>query len=505
MKQKLLLVTAFLIGFVSVAMEITSSRLLAPHYGTSIFIWSNIISVVLLCLAIGYYLGGKLADKRPEISLLADLCLGGGLLFFLIPKLAPYLVDLGNRLIYSSHPGNAGFFAASFVVSFFLFGVPLVFLGMTSPLLVKLYNLSDGRVGNSAGSIYSVSTAGSILGSVVPTFWGLPLLGTTRMIILLAALLFLMVLLAPARRRFIFLALGVAACLALYLLPNAASAVPGGKVLYEGESYYHHIRVIEDDKGVRYLVFNEGLSVESVYDKNKQLTGAFYDYYSLLPHQIANLKPKVLVLGLAGATIPRQYNGFFPSSEVDAVEIDPKVVKIAEDYFDLKEIKANVMIADGRDYLARTDKRYDIVIIDVFQNELYIPWTFATREFWELVSSRLAPKGIVAMNVHSVSPGTDLLSSMSNTVASVFPRAYLTNLSGTRGYSYMLSAGGESLRPLSQDRSVPDGLSGLAEVLNDKAEQVRFDPSKPVLTDDWAPVDSMLDHSVEYYRKQRVN
>ncbi|MGE5393049.1 MAG: spermidine synthase [Candidatus Saccharibacteria bacterium] len=504
MRQKFLLLAAFLIGFVGVAMEITASRLLAPHYGTSIFIWSNIISVVLLCLAVGYYFGGRLADCRPDFKVLADLCLGGGLLFFLVPKLTPYLVAWGNRFIYDAHPSNAGFFVSSFVVSLFLFGLPLILLGMTSPLLVKIYNLSDHRVGQATGLVYAVSTAGSILGSVAPTFWGLPILGTAKTIIVLAVILLCLTVFDLTRRRAVILGLGLVAVFLIYLIPSKTGSVPAMKLLYEGESYYHHIRVLEDDKA-RYLVFNEGLSVESVYDKNSLLTGAFYDYYSLLPYQIGNRKPKVLVLGLAGATIPRQYNEFFPEAEVDAVEIDPKVIGVARDYFDLNQVRLNDLIeGDGRGYLAKTDKTYDIIIIDVFQNELYIPWTFTTGEFWRIVSNRLTDGGVVAMNVHSISPDAELLPDMSNTVAKAFPHAYLTSLSGNhRGYSYMLSA---SRREIGADFAMGDSrLSNLADVFRKNFRQVGFDPDKPVLEDDWAPVDSMLDHSVEYYRKQRIN
>lgn len=501
MRPKILF-CSFLIGFVVVAMEITSSRLLAPHYGTSIFVWSNIISVVLLCLALGYFLGGKLADRRPGFSLLADLCLAGGLLFFIIPKLTPYLVGWGNSLIYDFRPGNAAFFASSFVVSFVLFGLPLVLLGMTSPLLVKMYNLNDSRVGNSAGVVYAVSTAGSILGSVLPTFWGLPLLGTAKTIIVLAVILFLLNLFALSKRRILYLAIGLLAGFAIYLITEPSQGGSGAKLLYEGESYYHHIRVLENDTA-RYMVFNEGLSIESVFSRGNILTGAFYDYYNLLPAQIGNRKPKVLVLGLAGATIPRQYNHFFPEANVDAVEIDSKVIEVAREYFELDLIRANVINADGRDYLLKTQNQYDIIIIDVFQNELYIPWTFTTEEFWKLVRSRLSDKGVVAMNVHSVSPDTELLKAMSNTLSKVFDHTYLTNLSNKRGYSYMLSASREPLAT-GFDVESPD-LKPLTDTFSRNFRKIEFSPDLPQLTDDWAPVDSMLDRSVEYYRKQRAN
>ncbi|MGE5298351.1 MAG: spermidine synthase [Acidobacteriaceae bacterium] len=500
-----LIAASLAIGFCSVGMEIVSSRMLAPFYGTSIFVWSNIIAVILLSLSAGYWLGGLAADKRPDAGLLTHLSLAAGLIFLLAPKVSPFLIQGINKVVYNTHPGNPTFFISSFVSALILFGLPTVFLGMASPILVKAYNLRNNRIGRSTGLIFAISTFGSIAGTFVPTFWLLPMLGTAKTTYVLAGILILIGLFGLTTKAFRQIILIAAAIGLVAVIPDPQASAGSRKIIYEGESEYHHIEVAEDKTGNRYLLFNEGLSLESVYERNKVLTGGIYDYFNVLPYALADdsKEPKkVLVIGLAGATIPRQMNYFFGDKlQIDAVEIDPKVVDIAREYFDLDQVKANVIVADGRNFLEQPGKKYDLIIVDVFLNEMYIPWTFSTDEFWKLVSSRMNENGIVAMNVHSVSPDSLLVTSMTNTLAHVFGKAYKTSYKPPLIYSYMLIGGKD---PQFNKMSVKPELESLRRDLANNLTEVEYSKDRPLLTDDWAPVEKMLDGSIEYYRKLKL-
>ncbi|HYE22057.1 MAG TPA: fused MFS/spermidine synthase [Verrucomicrobiae bacterium] len=483
-------------------MEITASRLLAPHFGTSILVWSNIIAVVLLCLAFGYYMGGRLADRKPNLEVLSMLSLISGMYFLFVPKLTSWLVNFGNTAIYESNPGNIGFFLTTFLVSFFLFGIPLIFLGMTSPLMVKIYNLSINRVGESTGIVFAVSTLGSILGTIIPTFWLLPQVGTTTSIFIMGGILLAIGLMFASIKKFVAIVVVLIAATLVNALPEPTLAY---QVIHQRESPYHHIKVVEDKDSNRYMVFNEGLSLESVYKRDGSiLTGGFYDYFNFLPLMISpESDKKVLIVGLAGATMPRQLNYFFGDQvEVDAVEIDEETVEVANEYFDLSNLKLNVFIDDGRSFLNQNEKKYDVIMVDVFQNELYIPWTFTTREFWELVSDRLNEQGIVAINVHASSNKNKLLELMANTQAAVFENVYLTDFLAGRGSSYMITASKQPL-DFNLNQSLPWELAEIKQGLS-HTKKIVYDSSKKVFTDDWAPIEQLTEHSVTTYRKQKL-
>lgn len=495
------MVTTFTIGFCVVGMELVSSRLLAPAFGTSIFVWSSIIGIVLLGLSVGYYFGGMLADKKPHLSVLTGLVLAAGAYFLFIPTLNEVIVNFTNSIIYSNFQSEIGFYLSVFAAGLIIFGLPIILLGMTSPMIVKMYSMQTNAVGESAGVVFAVSTVGSILGTILPTLLFMPKFGTRNTIFGFAVILIVLGLVNFSLKKVIAVILVVAASYSASFLP--ANKFPY-KVLAQTESLYHHIKVVEDDSQNRYLVFNEALSAESVYKPNSILTGSFYDYYSFLPYKfLASAKPvKVLLLGVAGATIPRQYNHFFGDQvEIDAVEIDKKVIEVAREYFDLDALRLNLIIEDGRKFLSETKNKYDIIIVDVFQNELYIPWTFTTQEFWKLAKERLTNAGLVAINVHSSNNKTDLLKYIANTQAFVFNHVYFSDFKKGLGFSYMITA---SQQPVSFEFSQYNGaLKGLYTDLKNTSE-VEFNPKEKILTDDWSPIEQLFEHSVSVYRKQKA-
>jgi spermidine synthase len=331
---------------------------------------------------------------------LLKLIFFSGLAFLLVPWLVS---SLGSQaLLRWRETYNIYSLLAWWIPAVAVLVLPLAVLGMASPFLMKIYSLQNPHFGRVSGGISFAFTVGSILGVYLPTFWLIPSYGTRATVMVFAAPLVLLGIFgwkqtAP-KALFIILAAGTAALASLSpILPS----FPDLRILAQEESPYNFIRVAEDTVGNRYMMFNAGLGIQSIYSPTEKLIGLYYDYYNLLPAFFPDkAKVKVLVLGLAGGTIPRQYQYFFGErAELTAVEIDPEAIELARQYFDLASAKIDVVNEDARIFLQTDQRHYDIIIVDAFQNEFEIPWTLTTEEFWRLVRARLTEDGIMAMNL----------------------------------------------------------------------------------------------------------
>jgi spermidine synthase len=288
---------------------------------------------------------------------------------------------------------------------------------------------------------------------------------------------------------------------ALILLPlliisfSKTTIKDSSDLIFEDESAYQYISVTQDQEGIKYLLFNEGGGIQSIYNSNRVLTDEYYDYFNVLPYLVDSDKTKrVLIIGLAGGTIANQLHYFFGEDiEIEGVEIDKKVIDVAQKHFSLDESIVKIYNQDGRIFLRNTSKEYDIIVVDAYHNELYIPWTLTTREFWSLIKGRLTEEGIVAININSVSRESDLLNSISNTMASVFDNTYIMQIQ-MGGWNYMITASQNQLDFQSIANLISDKeLQDLAAVFIDRVEIVKYDNQHMVLTDNRAPIEFMTE------------
>ncbi|MAF13453.1 MAG: hypothetical protein CMI53_00970 [Parcubacteria group bacterium] len=504
---RLLLLISFVAGFAIMAMEISASRLLAPYFGTSLFVWTNIIGVVLIALSLGYYLGGKLADKKPQINILLKLILLAGILLLVIPMVIKPLTSFVDLGISNLQTASVVIFISSLIVTVILFAIPLFILGMVSPFIIKLYSLLEKEnIGQMAGTIFAVSTIGSILGTFLPTLYFIPVLGTKATINIFA-----MVLIVLGSLGFINIKFRLGSIL-LFLFLAFYSAQLGIKdnadLIFEDESAYQYISVFQNNQGDRFLVYNEGGGVQSVKRHGSILTGNYFDNINLLPYLIeTNSQKRVLVIGLAGGTIASQLNYFFQDEIIiDGVEIDQKVINAGEEYFGLDSSKVNIYNQDGRMFLRNSvsEDKYDLVIVDAYQKELYIPWTLTTQEFWTLIKDRLTDNGLITINVNSIVRQSDLLNSISNTIASVFDHTYLTSLSDN-SWNYLITASQTELDFNSiSNKTVNPELSDLTLVMIEKTEKINYSDKLITLTDDKAPVEFMTESMAFSYIKDSL-
>ncbi|MBA3364517.1 MAG: fused MFS/spermidine synthase [Actinobacteria bacterium] len=403
----------FLAGTGSIATELAASRLLAPYYGSSTVVWANIIGLVLASLSLGYWLGGRLADRRPSERVLGAIVMGAALLVAATPFVAQPFLDLSVRGIDEL---SAGAVIGSFFGSLVLFAPPVTLLGMVPPFAIRL-GISDlSGAGAVAGRVFALSTAGSLVGTFLPALVMIPWVGTQRTLLCAAALIALGGSLLLGLR-WVCVAIGVAALVAVP--PGAVKAQAG--LLYERESTYQYVQVVER-RGARYLYLNEGVAVHSIWRPGAVLTGGVWDTFLAVPPLLGRPVERVAILGNAGGTTARAFGVHYPGARIDGIELDPAVTETGRRYLGLGDNpRLRVFDEDARPFLRRTGERYDLIFIDAYRPP-YVPFYLATREFFALVRERLRPDGIVAMNVATVPDDHRLAEGIAGTLAHEFPQ-----------------------------------------------------------------------------------
>ena len=392
----------FLAGVGTLATEIAASRLLAPYFGNSTVVWANVIGLVLASLSLGYWLGGKLADRRPDPRVLGGVVAGAAVLVALTPFVARPFLDLTVEGLDEVSTGAA---IGSFFGVLILFAPPVVLLGMVAPFAIRLGLERIESAGAVAGRLYAVSTIGSLVGTFLSALVAIPLIGTQRTLLASAALL----------------ALAAALAALLVLPPGAVKA--GAGVLHEDESLYQFVQVTERS-GARRLYLDEGVAVHSVWRPGEVLTGGVWDTFLVLPPLLGRPLEKVAILGNAGGTTARAMGVYYPDAEIDGVELDSAVTKAGRRYLGLGDNpRLTVHTADARPFLRRSAGGYDLIVVDAYRPP-YVPFYLATREFFELVRKRLAPGGIVALNVASVPGDTRLARAIATTLAAELPSVW---------------------------------------------------------------------------------
>ncbi len=401
------------------ALEIAGSRLLAPHFGNSVFVWGSLISVFLAALSLGYWLGGRLADSHPSWALLGGVCVAVGALIMVIPAVGHPACRTLTELGLDDRWGPL-------VAATILFLFPSVLMGMVSPFAVRLAARSVTTIGREAGTLYALSTLGSILGTLTTTFVLIPELGVTTILRALAVtMLALPVVLVLDRRR--GAPVGTAALALLGLLLPAASAerpLPGERIVLSEDTPYHGIQVVDyDAAGIRAMKFDRYVETSIQLDP-PHATASPYTNYFHLAHLLRPGMRHVAFIGAGGGVGPRTFHETDPTMRVDVVDIDPRVLEIARDYFFMPVNDRVVPAArDGRMWLAASQGGFDCLVLDAFTIGGRIPFHLTTREAFELMASKMAPGGVFIMNTNSAlsGPNAQIFEAVGATLRSVFP------------------------------------------------------------------------------------
>jgi spermidine synthase len=476
----------------TMATEMSASRLLAPYFGNSLYIWANLIGLILIYLTAGYYLGGRLADRRPEPHLLCTLTMAAAAAIAILPFIARPIMGLAIKGLEQI---SAGAFIGSFAVTVLLFAVPVTILGMVAPFAIRLRVTGVETAGNVSGSLYALSTVGSIMGTFLPVLVLIPWIGTRNTMLVFAGALAAVSAAGLGRRLFAGAPLVI---LAGIVIPQGAIK-PDPDSIFETESPYQYIQVTEKN-GTRYLKLNEGWAVHSIYNPDRLLTGAYWDYFSLAPWFASQASPDAaLVIGNAAGTIPRQLSYFYPNIKIDGVEIDPDVVAAGKKYFDMNEANLTLNVADGRPYLKTSDRSWDLIAVDAFRQP-YIPFYLTTREFFQEVSDHLSDRGVVIINVGKTPGDSAVADAIAATMRDVFPSVYTFE---TGPFNQLVVA--TKMQTQATDLASRTGAmpSKVAQLARDVApDLVDVPPGGTVLTDDKAPVEWLTDQMIVNYATQ---
>ncbi len=313
--RRLLLPLVFVSGMASLGVEFGAARLLAPYFGTSLYVWGVLIGLILIYLSAGYVIGGRLADRHPNDDLLYQITAWAGLWIGLIP-LVSYPILLISQQGFKEL--SAGLVAGTLLAVVLLFAAPVILLGCVSPFAIRLLLRNIETGGNTAGRVYALSTAGSILGTFLPVFWFIPSYGTRPTLEGFGLALVGASIAGLWPRRKVYASFAAAVILAWIFLPSGIKPPQVGQLLYEKESAYHYIQVVRDGTKTE-LILNEGEAIHSIYDPQNLLTGGPWDYMvvadAFRPAQVTEVQPKeVAILGLAGGTAARQYTAAYGAS-----------------------------------------------------------------------------------------------------------------------------------------------------------------------------------------------
>jgi predicted membrane-bound spermidine synthase len=482
-------ILVFAVGMASLGAEIAAVRLLAPYFGASTVVWANTIGVVLVALSVGYWLGGRAADRHPRVRPLCAVALTAAVLLAAVPFVARPLLDVGVKALDSV---SAGAFAGSLLAVLVLVAIPVLLLGAVTPWALRLAVHAVDTAGTVAGRLYAISTAGSLIGTLLSALLLIPAIGTRRTFLFFAVCLGLVAAagLLPARRYLVV----PAAIAALFALPTGTLKASGdGRVVYERETTYQYARVVQERNGTRRLELNEGHATHSLYRPGSVLTGDYWDAMLALAFAGGRTPRSVAILGNAAGTTARAFNTLFPATRLDPVEIDPELTSIGRRFFGLPR-SVVVHHEDARPFLRRRPHaRWDAILIDAYRQP-YIPFYLVTKEFFRLVRDHLTPGGVVVVNVGHPTGRFELERAMAATMRVEFSYV-LRDLTQDTNTQLVASA-----RP-PQLTMVPASLGAVAA-----RERARLTPALrggSVYTDDRAPVEWLIDRSLVEYAAHR--
>src|SRR6266700_4035416 len=502
---------AFVTGAIVMSFEMLGSRYLNPYFGSGIYTWASLISTVLAALCIGYFVGCIAADRYPSAAVLGATVLIGSAYILVLPLFSERLLEL---VLGAIDDIKAGSLAAAFVILFF----PVTFLGMYSPFGIRLLLESAQSSGRVSGTVYGVSTAGSIVGTLGTTFFLIPAIGTRAITLTLGiagVLSGLLLLLLRYFRR------GRPATFALACLAALAAADARAEELIDPAIRAAMLKRPDGQIAHLETEYNDIF----INKRRNELTLAFqlkgYDY----TESVANLTDpddlpvrytqvmtvgviyppeirRVLMIGLGGGSISGYLGRFLPDATIDTIEIDPGVINAAKTYFGMKETaRVRYLEGDGRVFLNRHKETYDLILVDAFQGG-YVPFHLLTTEFYTLLRQHLAPGGAAAFNVHD---GTKLYASTLLTLHAVFPSVHLyPSGQGEVATVVTTEPAPDGTALAARAKSLQDRLGfrfPLPALLARRNDRPNTSQTGELLTDDFAPV-NVYDTMGERRRKK---
>jgi len=431
--QRYLYFTVFISGLCSLALEMAGSRLLESTFGSSNLVWAAVIGLILIYLAVGYFLGGKWADRSASVKTFYRILIAAALAIAVIPLISKPILNLASRAFDQL---QFGMLAGSFAVVIVLMAVPVILLGTASPFAIRLAVQDSRSIGSISGRIYAISTLGSFIGTFLPPLLLIPLAGTSLTFLIISGLLLVTSLIGlisttHLHRSSLILITPLLLVAAGFWVQSIPTRTTDG-LIYETESSYNYIQVLEFSD-YHLLRLNEGQGVHSIYHPtilrysgpwDQVLAAPFFNPAPVDPASIQSMA----IVGLAAGTTARQASYAFPGIQIDGFEIDFKIIQVGNEFFDMDQIPGlTVFIQDGRWGLEHSPNRYQVISVDAYRPP-YIPWHLTTREFFQIVYDHLTEDGVMVINVGRAPEDRRLINTLASTILQVFPSVHVMDL-----------------------------------------------------------------------------
>jgi len=510
-RKLFLYVTEFFAGMSVMAVELGASRLLAPYFSSSQIVWTIIIGTIMIAMALGNIYGGKSADKNPDPDKLYGRILIAAVWIALIPVLGKYVILAVSAVLIVAVNQNFLIWAA-FAACMVIFVFPLFLLGTVTPSLAKYSVDSLDDSGSVVGTLGAFNTIGSIIGTFLPTFVTIPSVGTSITFLIFAGILLILSLIYFINRKTGLKKCMVSAVLIIFSCIFGHSghfAFWEQDLVYEGESIYNYLQVKEDEQKIS-LSTNVLFGTQSVAMKQGGLTGMYYDYALLAP-LMADIYQKdsfkILILGMGTGTYASQCSRYFEQATIQGVEIDQKIMDLSHQYFELPE-DIPVVNYDGRAFLNADSQKYDVIMVDAYQ-DITIPFQMSSQEFFELVQSHLNEDGVMVVNMNMRSSGKGSINEyLADTIGSVFTNVQTIDVPYTTNRELFASNNKAMVSIMEQNIRLADTeLASMAGEIYGKLET--YQPGDKLMTDDKAPVellgmrmiDEVIMEEIQYYKE----
>ncbi len=537
LKNKIYLyLTEFFAGMSVMAVELGASRLLAPYFSSSQIVWTIIIGTIMIAMALGNIYGGRKVDKDPNPDKLYGRIIIAAIWIALIPAVGKYIIlGISGLLVFTI---STNFLViAAFAACMIIFVFPLFLLGTVTPSLVKytMDSLSDS--GKTVGMLNASNTIGSIIGTFVPTFISIPAVGTSVTFLIFAGILLVLAglyfILSKTFQKKLPIAL-VILILCCVFGHSGSFAFWQKHLTAEDESIYNYLQVYENDREV-VLSTNVLFGVQSVYRKEKELTGMYYDYAMAAPYMAGIYEKEkpldVLILGMGTGTYATQCRRYFGEMNIEGVEIDQKITDMAHTYFELPE-DIPVATYDGRAYLAAIsadsyakddsfgtpDGKYDIIMVDAYQ-DITIPFQMSTTEFFTMVRDHLRAEGVMVVNMNmrgveadkqvEVEREANITDYIEDTIAAVFPEVITADVRNATNRELFAAVDPGMTERFMKNTALEkdEELRQMMDIVG--RDMTPYRAGSHIMTDDKAPVellgmqviDEIIRDEVAYYRE----
>ncbi len=498
-------VTVFVCGALVMVLEIVGSRIVSPFIGASTYIWTSLIGVILASLSLGYWLGGRMADRRPDLKLLSAAIFGAG-------GLVSATVLAEDVVLSSIGSAKFGIELKAVIAALLLFAPASVCLGVVTPFAVRLAATSVDETGRLVGRLYALSTIGSIVGTFAAGFFFIPFLGSTRTLYLIAgSLMILGLALVPFA-----ITKGKIAAITLLLLgitanEGIAALQHQNSGLIDIDTEYSRVQIFNSrdpatGKPIRALATDPYFVQSAMFLEGEDLVLEYSKFYHLIGH----FKPgfsETLMIGGAGYSFPKEYLKRYPNAQIKVVEIDPGMTQIARDHFRLADDpRLKMTHEDGRMFINRAPSaKYDAILMDAFGSLFTVPTHLTTVEAVRQFERILKPDGVVIFNLGGALSGaaSGFLQAELATYREVFPFAEVFKVN--QGYSDDRL---QNLVIVASKSDLTERLAPTGDAETDRMLATRYDAeisiNEAILTDDLAPVEYYNSVAQSVYLKQRL-